>query len=70
MCLFITTRAFMRGKFWAHKTSLTVPFLIEVSVSNQESELSCIYVLYIYIYLYSHTAKYNGTEKNNNIIIT
>ena len=22
-----------------------------------------------YIYLYSHTAKYNGTEKNNNIII-
>ena len=22
------------------------------------------------IYLYSHTAKYNGTEKNNNIIIT
>ena len=24
----------------------------------------------IYIYLYSHTAKYNGTEKNNNIIIT
>jgi hypothetical protein len=24
---------------------------------------------YVCIYLYSHTAKYNGTEKNNNIII-
>jgi uncharacterized membrane protein len=24
----------------------------------------------VIIYLYSHTAKYNDTEKNNNIIIT
>jgi hypothetical protein len=33
----------------------------------------CIFLLptsCISIYLYSHTAKYNGTEKNNNIIIT
>jgi hypothetical protein len=26
------------GNVWAHKTSLTPPFSIEVPVSNQESE--------------------------------
>ena len=30
---------------WAHKTSLTPPlFFIEVPVTSQESELSCMYV--------------------------
>ena len=30
---------------WVHKTSLTQPLTIEVSVPSQESERSCIYVL-------------------------
>jgi hypothetical protein len=30
---------------WAHKTSLTAPFLIEVPVLNQESERSFICVI-------------------------
>ena len=30
---------------WVHKTSLTQPLSIEVSVPRQESERSCIYVL-------------------------
>ena len=34
--------------------------------------ISLVNLIYkvLYIYRYSHTAKYNGTEKNNNIIIT
>jgi hypothetical protein len=47
-----------------------------LEISQSETRIACGgYVCkrirtYIYIYLYSHTAKYNGTEKNNNIIIT
>ena len=37
----------LRGKVWAHKTSLTQPLYIEVPVSSQESERSCMYVLAI-----------------------
>lgn len=38
------------NKVWAHKTSFTTPlFLIELPVSNQESELSCICVLKVSI---------------------
>ena len=29
-----------RGEVWVHKTSLTVPLIMEVSVPSQESELS------------------------------
>ena len=35
----------LRGKVWAHITSLTPPHVIEVPVSRQESERSCIGVL-------------------------
>ena len=35
----------LRGKVWAHKTSLTPPHVIEVPVPRQESEKSCIGVL-------------------------
>lgn len=38
------------NKVWAHKTSFTTPlFLIELHVSNQERELSCICVLKVSI---------------------
>ena len=37
-------------------------------LNNRLSQLSD--EIELIIYLYSHTAKYNGTEKNNNIIIT
>ena len=33
------------GEVWAHKTGLTQPLLIEVTVPSQGSELSCISVL-------------------------
>jgi hypothetical protein len=39
------------GYVWAHKTSLTPPPFIKVSVSYQESELSCICVLGVHIVL-------------------
>ena len=39
----------LRGELWAHKTSLTPPLFIEVSVPSQESERSCIFVLFVSI---------------------
>ena len=39
----------LREKVWAHKTSLTKPFLIEVPVPGQESERSCICMLVVLI---------------------
>ena len=39
-------------------------------LNSSYPELTNKYRLFIYLYLYSHTAKYNGTKKNNNIIIT
>ena len=36
-------------EIWAHKTSLTPPLFIEVSVPRQESERSCICVLGVLI---------------------
>ena len=40
----------LRGKIWAHKTSLTRPLFIEVLVvSSQDSERSCMYELAISI---------------------
>jgi hypothetical protein len=38
--------------------------------SVHDNRCICNYSVLNNIYLYSHTAKYNGTEKNNNIIIT
>ena len=35
----------LRGEVWAHKTSVTPPPFIEVSVTSQEIERSCICVL-------------------------
>ena len=35
----------LRGKDWVHITSLALPLVIEVPVSSQESEKSCICVL-------------------------
>ena len=37
---------------------------LPVNISHLDT---CLLVI---IYMYSHTAKYNGTEKNNNMIIT
>jgi hypothetical protein len=37
---------------WVHKTSLTQPLSIEVSVPRQESERSCIYVLGVSFFLF------------------
>jgi hypothetical protein len=37
----------LRGKVWAHKTRFTPPLFIEVPVSNQEDERSCICELVI-----------------------
>ena len=34
-------------KVWADKTSLTPPHRIEMSVPNQERDLSCVYALWI-----------------------
>jgi hypothetical protein len=36
----ITSR---RGDIWVHKTNLTPPLSIEVSVPSQESEMTCIF---------------------------
>jgi hypothetical protein len=35
----------LRGEVWVHKTSLTLPLLIEVSVPSQESERTYTWVL-------------------------
>ena len=47
----ITTNvvSWLLGEVWAHKTSLTSPVFIEVSVPSQESERSCICVLVVSI---------------------
>ena len=29
----------LRGEVWAHKTSLTLPFFIEISIPSQESHI-------------------------------
>jgi hypothetical protein len=42
---------------------IRMAFNINTPIGNHDNE-------YLYIYLYSHTAKYNGEEKNNNMIIT
>ena len=42
---------------------IRMAFNINTPIGNHDNE-------YLYIYLYSQTAKYNGEEKNNNIIIT
>jgi len=39
----------LRTEVWAHKTGLTPPLFIEVSVPTQDSERSCICVLWISI---------------------
>jgi hypothetical protein len=41
----------LRGEVWAHKTSQTTPplFIIEVPVSTQETDRSCICVLGVLI---------------------
>jgi hypothetical protein len=36
---------YIRGEVSAHKTNLTLPLFIEVSLPSQESEWSCICVL-------------------------
>jgi hypothetical protein len=41
----------------------SVVYVLDPTVEDSDALLTNIY-------LYSHTAKYNGTEKNNNIIIT
>jgi hypothetical protein len=41
----------LRGEVWIHKTSLTPPLFIEVSVPRDESERSCICVLGVSILL-------------------
>jgi len=45
----ITAFHFNKREFWVHKTSLTPPPFIEVSVPSLESERSCICVLQISI---------------------
>ena len=42
----------LRGQVWAHKTSLTPPLFINVSVPSLKSERSCICVLGYQLYLY------------------
>jgi outer membrane lipopolysaccharide assembly protein LptE/RlpB len=32
-----------RGEVWAHKTSLTLPFFIEISIPSQESHIFLCY---------------------------
>ena len=43
----------LRGEIWAHITSLPLPLFIEVPVTSQECERSCICVLVVLILLLS-----------------
>jgi hypothetical protein len=56
--------------YWAHKTSLTLPLFIEVSVPNQESEMLCMCVSDIdLINSVNSSCSYNGTRvtSDNNL---
>ena len=43
---------FTKREVWAHKISLTPPLFIEVHAPSQESERSCICVLWVSIFLF------------------
>ena len=44
---------------YVHKTSLTLPLFIEVSLPSQENEQSCIFVLWVSIFPLSMFRQFN-----------